>query len=971
MHWWQQTREIVKLAQKNLWRWRWRSAAVAGLVALAFGVYILYGGLLLVNRQSGLASIAPLRLPADMIIIPDGDRLGRSPGSFPPPQYNRRILEYGEEAVAVTALSRLGEVEFLGIRINSRFFPLDQMRIEGDKLTQKNAILLPQTMADAKGVKIGDRLTLTAVDKTDGRRRQGEFIVAGTFMADYDLAQPLARIEDLLALKSSANTNRYLIRKVPECEMVHLVQWMGSIFPKATLLTSDSSLQLGRKIAKEIYQPGYLVLAMIYLFMGIGVLSVTLITLLERRRELAVLKTLGVSNGQVAAIMILEQGASGIVGLGAGGLISQVLGRKLAWFAKLTPSSVNGLAWQGIAWTIAVMYLAAYLPTLTAKVATVNQLLFARTIPIRTKKINRLVNAYTWLVEREEREGVRILRLDVVDGQLQGFRLKDAGETVKKGEVVATQERMFGLEYREWCSPVDGKIIEYNVFTGDMVFKPTKPQPKVQYESLSFSDTGSITASTALATDGFRQFRARQRRANQVLGAKKGQVVNVLPLQTTWSDRLRWAMAGRGAWVVGLAVVALLFSLRMSMESRSLPVTGYQTGSLPYPLYKEWETDLKELVADYPALARLEEIGQSNQARSVYLLTVTDLNVGVAEDKPALMMLAGQHGNEAMGWKVGLGTVKHLLTQRDSDPIIADLLRRKTLYAVLMVNPDGYEIFNTVNSTQRRNARPGVDTDKDFRSDEDPTIIPHGFEQRARVTFTPEWLAEHVDNPFVTGWSERDADNRYLHIKSYQYWGLYGSDGQLYRQVDHDGDSREGEDGYDGIDPNRNWEYQWGWSDQVMSASYGGTEPWSEREVRAVRDFVLDHPNIKQFLDLHSGVETILTPWAYTLDTTPDLDRLGEVARQIRPDDSVVVQRASQLYLHYGVSLDWFYSRGIPSMTFEVYGGPYERFTRESDGSYMYGTILENKYNPPTAVEQEKVIQRWVPTVIKWFMATP
>ncbi|MGE5654983.1 MAG: hypothetical protein ACM3ZQ_12125, partial [Bacillota bacterium] len=144
MRWWQQTREIVKLALKNLWRWRWRSVAVAGLVALAFGVYVLYGGLLQVNRQSGVASIAPLRLPADMIVIPDGDRLGRSPGSFPPPPYNRRIMEYGEEAVAVTTLSRLGEVEFMGIRANSRFYPLDQMRIEGDQLTQKNGILLPQ-----------------------------------------------------------------------------------------------------------------------------------------------------------------------------------------------------------------------------------------------------------------------------------------------------------------------------------------------------------------------------------------------------------------------------------------------------------------------------------------------------------------------------------------------------------------------------------------------------------------------------------------------------------------------------------------------------------------------------------------------------------------------------------------------------------------------------------------------------------
>lgn len=971
MQWWQQAREIVKLAFKNLWRWRWRSAAVAGLVALAFGVYILYGGLLLVNRQSGVASIAPLKLPADMIVIPDGDRLGRSPGSFPPPAYNRRIMEYGEEAVALTTLSRLGEVELLGIRPNSRFYPLDQMNVQGDALTKKNGIMLPRGMADAKGVKIGDQVMLTTVDKTDGMRRQGQFEVVGTFVPEYDLAQPLARLEDLLALKSSSSTNRFLIRKVPSCEMEFLVQWMGSIFPRATLLTADSSAQLGRKIAKEIYRPGYLVLAMIYLFMGIGVLSVTLITLLERRRELAVLKTLGVSNRQVAVIMSLEQAVAGIVGLGAGGLISRALGQKLTWFAKLTPTMVNGLAWQGVAWTIAVLYLAAYLPTLIAKVATVNQLLFARSIPVVTKKITRLVNAYTWLVEREEREGVRILRLDVVDGRLEGIRLKGAGEAVKQGEVIATQERMFGLEYREWCAPVDGTIIEYSDYNGNMVFKPFKLQPKVEYESLSFVDHGLTATSTALAVDGHDQRRAQQRRLNQVLGAKRGEVVTVTPLQTSWSDRFRSSLNPGRPWIAGLAIIALLLSVRFSMESKSLPVTSYRSAASPYPLYAKWEAQLGALARAYPDMVRLEAIGQSHQARSIYLLTVTDLAAGDPGEKPALMMLAGQHGNEAIGSKVGMETVKQLLIGSNTDEAIGELLKRKTLYAVLMVNPDGYEVFNTVNSTQRRNAHPGVDADKDLRTDEDPSIIPHGFEQRARVVFTPEWLSKHPENPFFDGWSARDADNRSLNIKSYRNLGLYGPDGQLYRQVDHDGDGREGEDGYDGIDPNRNWDYQWNWSDQVFSGSYGGTEPWSEREVQAVRDFVINHPNIMQFLDLHSGAETILTPWAYTLESNLELDRLGELAREIRPDSSVVVQRASQMYLHNGVSLDWFYSRGIPSMTFEVYGGPYERFTRQSDGSYLYSTIHENKYNPANEEERAKVVTRWVPVVLKWFAASP
>lgn len=65
-----------------------------------------------------------------------------------------------------------------------------------------------------------------------------------------------------------------------------------------------------------------------------------------------------------------------------------------------------------------------------------------------------------------------------------------------------------------------------------------------------------------------------------------------------------------------------------------------------------------------------------------------------------------------------------------------------------------------------------------------------------------------------------------------------------------------------GVDLNRNWE-----SDRHVpvpegllkqltdreSSIYAGDTPFSEAEIRAVRDFLLSHPNIKVFVDYHSG----------------------------------------------------------------------------------------------------------------------
>ncbi len=464
--------ELISLALKNIWRWRYRALAVAGLVAVAFGLYVLYGALLLTSGQKGMAEIQPLTLPADMIVIPRGESLHKSPAQFEKPKYNRRIMEYGEEAVAVTTYSRLGEIEILGVQANSRFFTGEKTGLVGQPLTKSGQILLPQPLAESKQIKIGDQVTLATLDRSYGAYQEAPFTVVGTINPSYELVQPLALRDDLYALRGKAAPNRFLIQKYSDCELGYLVEWMETVFPQATLLSANTPRTLGQRIVADMYQPGRQVLAMVYLFMGIGVLSITLITFLERRRELAVLKTLGVSNGQTALVLGFEQALSGVLGLGVGYALIKVIGQQLAWMGQIPSTTLRGLLLQGVVLTVLVLALSAWFPTLTAKVATVNQLLFSRTIPIVTETFDRLMRPYPWLVEREQQEGVRILRLDVVDGQLEGIQLKSTGDRVKRGEVVATQATFFGLKYREWCSPVDGQIIDYNSASGYMVFKP-------------------------------------------------------------------------------------------------------------------------------------------------------------------------------------------------------------------------------------------------------------------------------------------------------------------------------------------------------------------------------------------------------------------------------------------------------------------------------------------------------------------
>jgi carboxypeptidase T len=136
-----------------------------------------------------------------------------------------------------------------------------------------------------------------------------------------------------------------------------------------------------------------------------------------------------------------------------------------------------------------------------------------------------------------------------------------------------------------------------------------------------------------------------------------------------------------------------------------------------------------------------------------------------------------------------------------------------------------------------------------------------------------------------------------------------------------------------GVDLNRNWGYQWdsraGGSRNPQSITYRGPEPFSEPEIRAIRDLVLD-PNrrFKAFIDYHSFSQIVGWPWGYSFD--PPIP-LSEDARFDPPSDSVEyarigetmqklifavygqTYRACQIsldcpYPAAGVSNDWFYS---------------------------------------------------------------
>lgn len=137
-------------------------------------------------------------------------------------------------------------------------------------------------------------------------------------------------------------------------------------------------------------------------------------------------------------------------------------------------------------------------------------------------------------------------------------------------------------------------------------------------------------------------------------------------------------------------------------------------------------------------------------------------------------------------------------------------------------------------------------------------------------------------------------------------------------------------DGSYGVDLNRNFGYQWGCcggsSGAPSSTTYRGPAAFSERETQAIRDFVLERPNLRAAISFHTYGELILYPYGYTYDDLPadmefsDLTIMRTMAQTMAGTNGYTPQQASDLYITSGDVNDWLYGElGMWAFTFEMF----------------------------------------------------
>ena len=284
--------------------------------------------------------------------------------------------------------------------------------------------------------------------------------------------------------------------------------------------------------------------------------------------------------------------------------------------------------------------------------------------------------------------------------------------------------------------------------------------------------------------------------------------------------------------------------------------------------------ELSRLLFDYaaahPTLVAIASIGKSYEGRDIWVASVTHTATGADTDKPAFWADGNIHAAELTASTAVLYYLDRLVRGYGTDPQITQLLDTRAVYLCPRLNPDGAELAlaerpRHIRSSTRR-----------YPFDEEPVdgLTVEDVDGDGRI------LSMRIPDPHG-GYKKCERDPRLMVAREPGEFG-----GEYYRLMpegllkNYDGLTIKVNPDAEGLDLNRNFPASWRQEFEQVGA---GAYPASEPEVRAMVDFILEHPNIGAAVSYHTHSGVILRPMGTQSDD------------EMIPEDLWAIKRFSEL----------------------------------------------------------------------------
>ena len=227
-------------------------------------------------------------------------------------------------------------------------------------------ILLGETSARRFGVQVGDRISLIVPEATKGSvtvtPRLQSFTVVGVFKvgADLDSSLALIHVADAAQIKrwptDQVQSVRLTLRDLYQAPQVaaQIAQGLGQGFSATDWTRTQGSLFQAMQMEKTMIA---LLLLLIIAVAAFNIISTLIMVVADKRTDIAILRTLGLTPMQVMAIFMVQGSVIGMVGVVAGGVAGVVLAANLTPWVTALENLLGARIFSGD------LYYISYLPS--------------------------------------------------------------------------------------------------------------------------------------------------------------------------------------------------------------------------------------------------------------------------------------------------------------------------------------------------------------------------------------------------------------------------------------------------------------------------------------------------------------------------------------------------------------------------------------------------------------------------------
>jgi hypothetical protein len=274
--------------------------------------------------------------------------------------------------------------------------------VSGKGPSSPDELALPERIADLTGLAPGSIIEVLVTDPEDYAHSSNALEVSGVFRGgppyvqrplgwlpqSYDIPWMTTVSAHYPRVLGNLEPNAYLIDLRPGAGVESFLlwfterEWMEGMYLHLQPRYSASSIWSDWTAADSLAtfaSAGMSAFAGIVLlslsFVVVGVFTIFVLSFLERRREIAILKSLGLTGGNIASVFWLEAAIVGAIGLLLG-----TAGAAVAVNGMFGASLSLGMILRAAAVTAAVTVTACLLPAAMARVATVSELLSGQSV---------------------------------------------------------------------------------------------------------------------------------------------------------------------------------------------------------------------------------------------------------------------------------------------------------------------------------------------------------------------------------------------------------------------------------------------------------------------------------------------------------------------------------------------------------------------------------------------------------------